>query len=162
MVGNKEGAFSSRKGNAPLYEDFEREALRRAREIVDRKQAELVERGSEDERRLLTPAEREAVARAVGMGGLTMGMLAKDNNTFIAFDWEEALNPNVQSAPYIQYAHARCCSLLEKAAAAGIALAGVAEGAVPLDYNGLAPQEQALLETINRFPEEVERAAAAY
>src|SRR5437763_7551269 len=87
MVGTKEGAFSSRKGNAPLYEDFEREALRRAREIVERKQAELVERGNEDERRLLSPAEREAVARAVGLGGLMMGMLAKDNNTFIAFDW---------------------------------------------------------------------------
>ena len=35
MVGTKEGAFSSRKGNAPLYEDFEREAFRRATETVD-------------------------------------------------------------------------------------------------------------------------------
>lgn len=162
MVGAKEGAFSSRKGNAPLYEDFEREALARARAIVERKQAELIERGSEDERRLLTPAEQEAVARAVGLGGIKMGMLDKDNNTFIAFDWEQALNPNVQSAPYIQYAHARTCSLLDKAAAAGISLAGVADGTTPLDYNDLAPQEQALLETINRFPEEVERAAAGY
>src|SRR5207248_4964920 len=110
------------KGNAPLYEDFEREAFRRAQEIVERKQAELIERGSEDERRLLDADERRAVARAVALGGLKMGMLDKDNNTMIAFDWEQALNPNVQSAPYIQYAHARCCSLLEKASAVGIRL----------------------------------------
>ena len=65
MVGTKEGAFSSRKGNAPLYEDFEREALRRAREIVDRKQAELLERGTEDERRPLDDSR----ARGGGAGG---------------------------------------------------------------------------------------------
>lgn len=160
MVGTKEGAFSSRKGNAPLYEDFEQEALRRAREIVDRKQAELLERGTEDERRLLDDGEREAVAEAVGIGGLKWGMLDKDNNTFIAFDWEQALNPNTQSAPYIQYAHARTCSLLEKAAAAGIRLTDEAGQPVAFDYTGLTPYEQALLEIIGRFPEEIERAAA--
>jgi arginyl-tRNA synthetase len=160
MVGTKEGAFSSRKGNAPLYEDFEQEALRRAREIVDRKQAELLERGTEDERRLLDDAEREAVAEAVGIGGLKWGMLDKDNNTFIAFDWEQALNPNTQSAPYIQYAHARTCSLLEKAAAAGIRLTDDAGQPLAFDYADLSSYELALLEVIGRFPEEIERAAA--
>ncbi len=160
MVGTKEGAFSSRKGNAPLYEDFEQEALRRAREVVDRKQAELLERGNEDERRVLDDGEREAVARAVGIGGLKWGMLDKDNNTFIAFDWEQALNPNTQSAPYIQYAHARTCSLLDKAATAGIRLTGAGGQLLTFDYQGLTSYEQALLEIIGRFPEEIERAAA--
>ena len=160
MVGTKEGAFSSRKGTAPLYEDFEREALRRAREIVDRKQAELIERGSEDERRLLSPAERDAVARAVALGGIKMGMLDKDNNTMIAFDWEQALNPNVQSAPYVQYAHARTSSLLQKAAAAGIRLRDDAGRPLAYHFGGFTPYDQALLEAIHRFPEEIDRAAA--
>src|SRR5205085_1553345 len=70
-------------------------------------------------------------------------------------------DPNTQSAPYIQYAHARSCSLLEKARAAGIRLADDAGQPLPFDYRDLSPHEQGLLEVIGRFPDEVERAAAA-
>lgn len=149
FVNTPEGAISSRKGGAPLYEDLEREALVRARAIVDAKEAE--------QSRDLSEGQRDAIARAVAYGALKMGMLDKDNNKVITFVWEQALNPESQSATYVQYSHARATRVLEKA---------------PLDllpreemHYSFAEQELTetnLLEMIARFPEEVRRAAEAY
>jgi len=84
-------------------------------------------------------------------------MLDKDNNKIITFVWEQALNPESQSATYVQYSHARATRVLEKAPANLLPAPGN-------HYNFREPNtyETNLLEQIAKLPEEVARAAEAY
>jgi arginyl-tRNA synthetase len=144
IVTLKEGMMSSRSGNAVLYEDVAPDVFARARAIVEEKNAEM-------------PAEqKERVARQVGVGGLLYGMLDRDNNRVITFDPAEAVSLHGQSAPYIQYAHARACRILERAAP----LPDFAAGAI--DFGDLCEQEINLIAQIALFPTEVQRAAREY
>ena len=144
-----EGAISSRRGGAPQFEPLEEEALRRARAIVDAKEAE--------QPRSLTDEQKDEIASAVAYGALKMGMLDKDNNKVITFVWEQALNPESQSATYVQYSHARATRVLEKAPAEMLPRPGD-----QFDFKDPELQEINLLELIAKLPEEVARAAEAY
>lgn len=138
MVALPEGAISSRRGNAPEYQQVAREVARRARDVVDAKNPTLPE------------GQREVASRQVGAGALIYGMLNRDNNKLLIFDIDEALSLQGQSAPYIQYAHARACRILERA------------GTLPTgrqDFSQLTASEINLIERIGEFPAEVERAA---
>ncbi|MHB8648541.1 MAG: arginine--tRNA ligase, partial [Thermomicrobiales bacterium] len=139
-----EGTMSSRSGNAIFFEDVAAEALNRARAAVDEKNPDLPEE---------TKAE---IARAVGIGALLYGMLDRDNNTVIVFDWEQALSFDGHAAPYIQYAHARACRILERAQAEGIA---PPDATAAIHLSAPVAEEMALLEQIGTFPAEVRRAA---
>ena len=149
FVNTPEGAISSRKGGAPLYEDFEREALSRARAIVDQKEA--------DQPRGITEQQKAAISQAVAYGAMKMGMLDKDNNKVITFTWDQALNPESQSATYVQYSHARATRVLEKAPADALP-----SPTKTYDFTGVSVEEAALLELVAKLPEEVARAADAY
>jgi arginyl-tRNA synthetase len=144
-----EGAISSRRGGAPQYEDLEREALRRARAVVDTKE--------EEQPRGLSEEQKDNIARAVAYGALKMGMLDKDNNKVITFVWEQALNPESQSATFVQYSHARATRVLEKAPQDLLPQPGA-----QFDFREPNLHETNLLEQIARLPEEVARAADAY
>jgi arginyl-tRNA synthetase len=133
-----EGTMSSRKGNVVYYLDVAEEARRRVRDIITEKNPEL------------TGQEREETAWQVGLGAMKYVMLAVDNTKQIIFSWESALSFDGQAAPYIQYAHVRASSILEKARAAP-------EPLLP-DY-AMHPSEVTLVDWISRFPREVERAA---
>lgn len=142
-----EGKMSSRTGNVVLFDDLEAEAISRARAAVDEKNPDL-------------PAEtKEAVSVAVGHGALLYGMLDRDNNKEIVFEWERALAFDGHAAPYIQYAHARACRILERATAEGIA---PPDAAVALTMTDPATEELNLLQKIGDFPAEVRRAAEEY
>ncbi len=135
------GAMSSRLGNVVLYEDVARQVLERAREIIEEKNPTL------------PPDVKESVARQVGLGSLKYGMLSRDNNRVIVFDIEEALSFDGHAAPYIQYAHARACRILEK-------VDSLPEG--PYVLENLTREEIDLIEQIALFPDEVQRAADEY
>jgi arginyl-tRNA synthetase len=135
------GAMSSRSGNAVLYDDVARAVLTRAREIIDEKNPTL-------------PEElKQQIAQEVGVGSMKYGMLARDNNRVFVFDIEEALSFEGHAAPYIQYAHARACRILEK-------VDEMPSG--PLRFPEVTSEETNLIEQIADFPSEVERAAAEY
>jgi arginyl-tRNA synthetase len=93
----------------------------------------------------------------VAYGALKMGMLDKDNNKVITFVWEQALNPESQSATYVQYSHARATRVLEKAPAELLPKPGE-----HYDFTNPTLQETNLLEQIAKLPEEVARAAEMY
>jgi arginyl-tRNA synthetase len=133
--------MSSRSGNAVLYDDVANAVLARAREIIDQKNPDLA------------PELKEQIARDVGIGSMKYGMLMRDNNRVIFFDIDEALSFEGHAAPYIQYAHARACRILEK-------VERLPEG--PVSFGELTPEETNLVEQIALFPSEVERAAAEY
>ncbi|MBA2277308.1 MAG: arginine--tRNA ligase [Chloroflexia bacterium] len=141
------GVISSRKGNAPMLEDVRDEMLSRARAVIDEKNPEL------------PAATRQEVARQVGIGALKYAMLARDGNKVIVFDPEEALSFDGHAAPYIQYAHARACRILEHASVSDIDLAASLD---TLDFGETAAEELSLLQQISELPGVVQRAAAEY
>jgi len=134
---------SSREGTVVLLEDLLREATTRARTEAHKKNP------------LLTKVQLESVSKAVGLGALKYPILARENTKMVTFDWQTALDFNGQAAPYIQYAHVRCNSILRKAGR----LPEV--GRSTFDYK-LNPAEIQLIDMISRFPAEVQRAAAEY
>jgi arginyl-tRNA synthetase len=136
--------ISSREGTVVLLEDLLREATRRAKEEARKKNPSL------------TGDQLESVAKAVGLGALKYPLVSRENTKMVTFDWQTALDFNGQAAPYIQYAHVRCNSILKKA---GVEVASLP----PSNYqHPLEPAEVVLVEWLSRFPFEVQRAAAEY
>ncbi len=135
--------MSSREGTVVLMEDLLREATHRAREETRKKNPSLSEEQLID------------VAKAVGLGALKYPILARENTRLVTFDWHSALDFNGQAAPYIQYAHVRCNSILRKAG-------GLPENQENTFTYELAPAEVELIDWLSRFPSEVQRAALEY
>ncbi len=143
-----DGVISSRKGRAPLYDDVKEAVLQRAREIIDEKNPELPEEAKSE------------VAWQVGIGSIKYTMLARDNSKVVVFDLDEALSFDGHAAPYIQYAHARACRILENAKWDHDSAVGrAALGELALDFGDIHPAELALLQQIASLPEEVQRSA---
>ena len=142
-----DGVISSRKGSVPLFEDLERVTLERAHAVIAEKNPDLPE------------ADKDRVARQVGIGAIQYAMLARDNAKVIVYDPEEALSFDGHAGPYIQYAHARASRILERA---DIGEDGVIASLDGLDFGALEPAELSLLQQIAALPEEIQRAAAEF
>ncbi len=141
------GAISSRKGNAPMLEDVRDAMLERALSVIQEKNPTL-------------PLETQrTVARQVAIGAIKYVMLARDGNKVIIFDPEEALSFEGHAAPYIQYAHARACRILENG---GIDVSGLSSNLETLNFGEAQPEELALLSAIADFPAVVHRAAEEF
>ena len=142
--------MSSREGTVVLLEDLLREAIARAKEEAQKKNPNL------------SGEQLEEVAKAVGLGALKYPIVARENTKLVTFDWESALDFNGQAAPYIQYAHVRCNSILKKSKAQEQGDAKSAEETPVLFDYALQPAEIQLIDLISRFPSEVQRAASEY
>ncbi|MBI4732328.1 MAG: arginine--tRNA ligase [Chloroflexi bacterium] len=143
--------MSSREGTVVLLEDLLREATSRAKEESRKKNPALTEE------------QLDSVAKAIGLGALKYPILARENTRLVTFDWQSALDFNGQAAPYIQYAHVRCNSILRKAEDmpdVGQPALSSSKGST-FNYE-LNPAEIQLIDMISRFPGEVQRAAAEY
>ena len=90
----------------------------------------------------------------IGLGALKYFILKVDPKKTMLFDPKESIDFNGNTGPFIQYTHARICSILRKAAEAGIEPA-VASGAV------LSPKEVRLVKLIASYPQKVAEAAEA-
>jgi arginyl-tRNA synthetase len=91
----------------------------------------------------LSKEEKEGIAKVVGHGAIKYTLLSVDPMKTVTFDWEEALNFETNSAPYIQYSHARACNILKHA-----------EERPEPDYGGLtARREKELIMALAAFPE---------
>jgi arginyl-tRNA synthetase len=135
--------MSSREGTVVLLEDLLREATSRAKEEARKKNPAL------------TDEQLDQVAQAVGLGALKYPILSRENTRLVTFDWQSALDFNGQAAPYIQYAHVRCNSILRKAG-------GLLDVGQSSSSSEPHPAEIQLIDLISRFPGEVQRAAAEY
>ncbi len=131
-------AMSGRKGVTLAIDTVLEEARRRALAVVTEKRPDLV--------------DAAGVADAVGVGAVRFAMLKSEAKRVIDFRWDQALNLQGDSAPYVQYAHARACSILRAAEEAGVQPA-VADGAP------LGPLEVKLAQAVARFPEVIAAAA---
>jgi arginyl-tRNA synthetase len=150
-----EGKMSTRRGTGVDLDDLLDEAIDRAREEVETR---LDDRIRDDD---LDDDDIERIAHQVGIGAVRYDIVSKQPTKAITFEWDQALDFEAQSAPYVQYVHARCCGILEEA---GVDPAG--DLAAELDLDAVAnadsldtPEERDLLETIARFPAVVDEAA---
>lgn len=101
-----EGVISTRQGNLIKLETLLDEAEKRARAIIDASGKDMTE------------AEKKRLAAQIGVGAIKYADLSHDPQTMIVFTWDKALALDGNSGPYLQYAHARICSLLDKYRAA--------------------------------------------
>ncbi|WP_266079307.1 arginine--tRNA ligase [Haladaptatus caseinilyticus] len=140
-----EGGMSTRKGTGIDMDDLLDEAEKRAREEVEKR---IDTRIRDDD---LTEGDIDRIARQVGIGAVRYDIISKQPTKTITFEWERALDFEAQSAPYVQYVHARCCGIIEEAG-----------GEVPTDIDPSlldSDAEQELIEVIARFPHVIEEAA---
>ena len=122
-------AISTREGNLIKLDDLLSEAKRRSLEIVlARKDGE-----ADAAARTAPSAEDEKLAEQIGFGAVKYSDLSHDPITDIDFSWDKALALEGNSGPYLQYAYARVCSLLDKAAATGAQPAATFALATPIE-----------------------------
>jgi arginyl-tRNA synthetase len=131
------GAMSTRKGNIVFLEDVLNRSVELVRRIIEEKNPELQDKG--------------LVAKQVGVGAVIFWDLAARRNKDISFSWEEALNFEGQTGPYLQYTHARLASVMRKQ--------GEALPPDP-DLSLLSGDpEQRVIKFLSRFPEHIHRVA---
>lgn len=116
-----------------------------------------VEKQAYEEVRLRRPEENEAflreVAAQVASGAVRYDVVRVSPDKATTFDWKQALDFEKLSAPFIQYSHARACSILRKAE-------GIDEGALAIQADLLTGENEiALLKKIAQFDLVIDRAA---
>ena len=136
MVSYEGRALSTREGYVVYLDELLQKAVDKAREIIETKSPNL--------------ENKDEVARQVGIGAVVYFDLHNDRMKDIDFRWERALNFDGETGPYVQYTHARCCSVLRKAADLTLSAP---------DYTAVTDDEaQDVLMSLSRFPETVRKA----
>lgn len=138
------GKFSTRKGETIHLEDVLREAIERAKKIIEESKTA----------KELSLQEKEKIAQIVGIGAVKYNDLSHHYSSDIIFDWEKMLNLKGNSAPYLQYTYVRCQSVLKKAKE-------------KIDFKKIKPlsinkEEKDILKEISRFPEVVMEAGERF
>ena len=95
--------MSSRRGRYITFDEVMVEAVKRAYEEVSKRSPQLSEE------------EKKKIADFVGIGAVRYALVEVDTSKPVVFTWDRVLNFERNSAPYIQYTHARACSILRKA-----------------------------------------------
>lgn len=101
LVMLEDGAMSTREGRVVFLEDVLKQAIEKTKEIITEKNPDA---GDVDE-----------IARAVGIGAVIFNELSNNRIKDYVFSWEKVLNFDGETGPYVQYTHARACSVLRKA-----------------------------------------------
>jgi len=95
--------MSSRRGRYITLDETIEEAVKRAYEEVSKRSPSLPEE------------EKEKISNVVGIGALKYALIEVDPSKPVVFTWDRVLDFEKNSAPYIQYSHARAGSILRKA-----------------------------------------------
>jgi arginyl-tRNA synthetase len=103
FVSLPEGKMSTRRGRVVYLDDLIKECIDRAAKEVKKR------RGHE-----LSKEKIRNITETVGIGALRYNIIKVQPEKDIVFKWEEALNFEGNAAPFIQYSHARTCSILSK------------------------------------------------
>jgi arginine--tRNA ligase len=134
-----QGALSTRKGNVVFLDDVLSAAVSKAEGVINSKNPDL-----EDKKR---------IASDVGIGAVIFSALSSGRIKDLAFSLDKALSFEGETAPYLQYTHARCRSVINRA--------GRVDGAV--DYSALSDDDSfTLLRLLSGFDAAVSDAAEKY
>jgi len=134
-------SLSTRKGNVLKLEDVLKQAIAKTKGIMEERNPNL--------------SDMDEVARAVGVGAIVFNDLSANRIKDIAFNWEDALNFEGETGPYVQYTHARASSILRKAQAAEQGT----EASTAIDYSNLTDDYSVnLIKELALFAERIEAA----
>lgn len=100
LVSLNDGKLSTRKGHVVLMEDILNHAIEKTKNIIEEKNPNL--------------ENKEKIAKDVGIGAVIFNDLFNSRVKNVVFDLERMLNFQGETGPYVQYTHARACSILEK------------------------------------------------
>ena len=148
MVELPNGKMKSREGTVVDADDLIASMIQNARALSEDKVNKL-----ED----ITEAEKNEIARIVGLGALKYFILKVDARKNMLFNPEESIDFNGNTGPFIQYTYARIRSILRKAAAQGIAIPTAVADNAPLNE-----KEIALIQKMNDFGAAVAQAGVDY
>jgi len=95
--------MSGRRGRYITLDEVMDEAVKRAYEEVSKRSPQLSEE------------EKQKIAEFVGLGAVRYALVQVDTSKPVLFTWDRVLDFEKNSAPYIQYTHARACSIMRKA-----------------------------------------------
>ena len=153
-------AISTREGNLIKLDELLAEAVKRSLAIVMARRG--TDGGSAPEPR---PTDDDVkLAEAIGYGAVKYSDLSHDPITDIDFSWDKALALEGNSGPYLQYAYARVCSLMEKVEKSqgpGVEKSGAVVPTIQ-PFNLSTSFEKRLALQLLEFPGAVRRAAEAY
>jgi arginyl-tRNA synthetase len=137
-----EGRMSTRRGRVVFLDDVLDEAVAQARQLVE-KNLELDD------------AEKDEVARIVGIGAIKYADLSQSRVKNIVFEWDRMLALDGDSAPYLQYTYVRARGIMRKGA--------MAYPAGGIDVRATETiEEWTLITHVARFPDAVREATRAY
>jgi len=132
-----EGRMSTRKGNVVFLEDVLNESISLAEKTIAEKNPDL--------------KDRKNTARIIGIGAVIFGDLSNNRIKNIEFDLKKILSFEGGTGPYIQYTHARICSILRKSKLASA-----------IDYSKYSDDEFQLVKKLSEFPEVISDSALRY
>ena len=137
VLGTDRKMLKSRTGESMKFVELLDEALERAGVAVDDKNPNM------------TAVEREYVVRAIGIGAVKYAELSTDRVKDYVFDWDRMLSFDGNTGPYLQYAHARICSIFRRA---DVDRSSVRSTSIAVD----APQERELALRLLAYPTAIE------
>ncbi len=106
FVSLPEGSMSTRRGKFVSADELLDRVRQEAEKILEEREMEEV--------------EKEEIAEAVAIGAVRYDFVKVAPEKHMVFDWSKALDFERQTASYIQYSHARACSILRKAVESGM------------------------------------------
>ena len=112
VLGTDGKMFRTRQGGTVKLNELLDEAVDRARDVIAARDEEMGK---------LPPDELTIAAEAVGIGAVKYADLSTDRTRDYRFDWDRMLSFDGNTGPYLQYAHARICSIFRRAKEAGVA-----------------------------------------
>lgn len=101
LVSLDSGKLSTRHGNVILMEDLLNQAIGETKKIIEEKNPSL--------------PNKELVSKQVGIGAVIFNDLYNGRIKDVVFSWERMLNFDGETGPYVQYTHARACSIIKRA-----------------------------------------------
>lgn len=140
MVSLKDQTMSTRKGQVVFLEDVLNKAIDKTKSIME-------ERGADIE-------DIDETAKIVGIGAVKFQELYNNRIKDYVFDWDEVLNFDGETGPYVQYTYARAKSVLRKAEV---------ESFDEVEFTNLKTYEEfALVKTLAEFGNVVAKACEKY
>lgn len=144
LVSMEDGTMSTREGRVIFLEDVLNKAVERTKEIIKEKN--------------VNTESIEETAKDVGIGAVVFNELSNYRIKDYVFSWEKVLNFEGETGPYVQYTHARACSILRNAGDEIVAEA--AKGFNPEYITGESAHE--LTKLIYRLPDVIVEAGEKY
>ena len=143
VLGDDRKMLKSRSGEPMKFVELLDEAVERASVAVGEKNPDL------------DAGEQELVAGMIGVGALKYAELSSDRVKDYVFDWDRMLSFDGNTGPYLQYAHARICSIFRRADVDRASVRGLP---ILLD----TPQERALALRLLAYPSAIDSTLESY